>query len=290
MSDVPDPVRVIARDRGDRLGEGLLWSARDDALYWTDILGQRLNRLRLADDRVDSWDMPEMIGWVIERRDHPGFIAGLHSGVVALTLDPLTIDPLVAIEPDTPGNRLNDAVADAHGRIWAGTMPLGCDVPTGSLYQLDPDLRLTKIDSGYTVANGPVFGADGAWLYHTDSPLRRIYRFPIDAEGVVGARETFITFDLDWGSPDGMTVDSSGGLWVAHWGGGCISRFTADGIRERTIALPASQITNIAFAGHDLDRMFVTSAADGVDEPYGGALFEVDPQGFRGLPTQMFGG
>ena len=286
MSDV----KVIARDRHDRLGEGLLWSARDDAIYWTDILGQRINRLGLGNDRVESWAVPEMIGWVIERRDKPGFIAGFKSGIVALTLDPLTIEPLVAPEPDMPGNRMNDAVADAQGRIWAGTMPIGCDVPTGSLYRLDTDLKLTRIDSGYTVSNGPVISADGAWLYHSDTPHRRIYRFPIDAQNEVGPRQDFIAFERDWGNPDGMTVDADGGLWAAHWGGSAISRFTPDGVRERTIALPASQITNITFAGRELDRMFVTSAAIGVDEVYGGSLFEVDPQGFRGLPTQMFGG
>ena len=60
------------------------------------------------------------------------------------------------------------------------------------------------------------------------------------------------------------------------------ARFDQAGRRERAIALPASQITNVAFAGPDLDRMFVTSAADGVDEEHGGALFEVDPR-CRGL-------
>lgn len=281
---------VIARARRDQLGEGLLWSDRDQAVYWTDIIDQRLNRLRLADGQVESWAIPEMIGWVIERREHPGFIAGLKSGIAQLTLDPLTITPLVAPEPDQPGNRMNDAFADAWGRIWAGTMPVGCDVPTGSLYRFDPDHSLTRIDSGYTVTNGPVVSADGAWLYHTDSPLGRVYRFALDAQGNLGAREDFIAFAEDWGKPDGMTVDSAGGLWIAHWGGACISRFTSDGTRERSIALPASQITNICFAGPALDRMFVTSAADGLDEPHGGALFEVDPQGFRGLPTGQFGG
>lgn len=283
-------VRIVGRDRRDRLGEGLLWSARDDAVYWTDIVGRRLNRLRLADDRVDSWPVPEMIGWVIERRHQPGFIAGMQSGIAALTLDPLTVTPLAAPEPDLPGNRMNDAVADAHGRIWAGTMPVGCDAPTGSLYRLDTDLGLTRIDGPYTITNGPVVSADGAWLYHTDTASGRIFRFPLDANGDVGARQPFIAFEPAWGSPDGMTVDAAGGLWVAGWGGSAITRFTPDGARDRGIALPASQITNITFAGRDLDRMFVTSAADGVEEAHGGALFEVDPQGFRGLPTQMFGG
>ena len=68
-----------------------------------------------------------------------------------------------------------------------------------------------------------------------------------------------------------MTVDAEGGLWIAHWGGGRVSRFTAEGELERSIELPASQITSCVFAGPDLDRMFVTSAADGRhDEEHAG--------------------
>ena len=282
-------VKIIQRDALDRLGEGLLWSARDRALYWVDILAQRLFRLNPGNNQVDSWDVPEMIGWVIERRDVLGFIAGFTSGFAELTLDPLTITPIASPEADMPGNRMNDAVADAQGRIWAGTMPVGCDAPTGSLYRLETDRSVTKFDSGYTVTNGPVISPDGAWLYHTDSPLGSVYRFPLDASGEPGARAPFIRFEAGWGHPDGMTVDRDGGIWIAHWGGSCVSRFTPDGERERSIQLPASQITNCVFAGEDLDRMFVTSAADGVDEPHGGALFEIEP-GCVGLPARTYAG
>jgi xylono-1,5-lactonase len=281
--------RVVPRDVRDTLGEGLLWSARDDALYWTDILAPALNRLSFADGAVTRWDMPEMIGWVIERRDAPGFIAGLRSGFAELTLDPLTITPIVDPEPDLPDNRLNDAKADRWGRIWAGSMPLTADRPTGNLYRLDPDRTLSHVDSGYSVANGPAISPDQNWLYHTDTVARQIYRFALDADGVRD-RAPFITFEEEWGYPDGMTVDAEGHLWVAHWGGARITRFTPDGAFENSIALPASQITNICFAGDGLDRMFVTSAADGLpDEEHAGALFEVDA-GVRGLPPGQFAG
>ena len=127
------------------------------------------------------------------------------------------------------------------------------------------------------------------WLYHNDSALGLVYRFAIDPDGELGARHEFIRFTPDWGSPDGMAVDADGGLWIAQWGAGCVGRFLPDGQRERIITLPASQVNNVVFAGPGLDRMFVTSAADGVDEPHGGCLFEVDP-GVCGLPTRTFAG
>ncbi len=282
-------VRIVARDRVDRLGEGPLWSARDNALYWVDILGQRLNRLTLADSAVTSWAMPDMIGWVIERRDRPGFIAGLRRGVAALTLDPLAIAMRVAVEPDLPQNRLNDAKADGQGRIFFGTMPVAIDGPSGNLWRHDPDGSLTRLDAGYTVANGPAISADGRWLYHTDSVPGRIYRFALAADGSLGERTLFRQFGPGEGKPDGMTFDSDGGLWVACWGAGRIVRLDAHGTIDDAIALPASQISSVAFAGPGLDRLFVTSAADGVAEPHGGALFEV-AAGRTGLPPERFAG
>jgi D-xylonolactonase len=281
-------MRVVPRDRVDRLGEGLCWSAREQAVYWTDILGRCVNRLRLEDGRVDSWAMPDMIGWIIER-EQGGFVAGLGRRIVALTLDPLSIETIADPEPERDGNRMNDAFATPAGAIWAGTMPHSADRPTGALYRLDPDGTLVHADDGYSISNGPVLSPDGAWLYHTDSLPGLIYRFAVAADGSLGRRELFIAFEDAWGKPDGMAIDAEGGLWVACWSAGCITRFTPDGARDRSIAVPASRVTNCIFAGDALDRMFVTSAAEGVDEPLGGALFEIDP-GCTGMPQARYAG
>ena len=282
-------VRIVEGSGHSQLGEGPLWSERDDAVYWVDIIGRKLLRLSLADDQVVCWDMPGPIGWVIERRSKPGFIAGFASGFAELELDPLNIRPIGDPEPDLPGNRMNDAKADPNGRIWAGTMAANCTDVSGSFYRLDPDFSWARVEGPYGIANGPAISPDGRTLYHTDTALSQIYRFELRDDGTLGPRQVHIRFEREWGTPDGMTLDADGGLWVAHWGGSRVSRFTPEGKLERSIALPASQITSCTFAGENLDRMFVTSAADGVDEPDAGKLFEVDP-GCRGLPTLMFGG
>ena len=280
--------RPIARNRCDQLGEGPLWSDRDNALYWVDILGQRVNRLDLSDQHVTGWSMPEPIGWLIEREHLPGFIAGFASGFAELELDPLVIKPIADPQPSHPANRMNDAKADGTGRIFAGTKAEDGQA-SGALFRLDCDKSVTEVDSSYHIANGPAISADGRFLFHTDSALNQIFRLEILADGTLGSRRLFIEFPPEWGSPDGMTMDVDGYLWVAHWGGSRISRFRPDATLDRAIALPASQITSCTFAGPNLDRMFVTSAADGVDEPYGGHLFEVDP-GVKGLPTMRFRG
>lgn len=279
----------IACDIRCELGEGPLWCARDHALYWVDILGRALHRLSLADGSVRSFEMPAKIGWVIERREQPGFIAGLQTGFHELVLEPFACRPLVDPEPGLPDNRMNDARADHLGRIWAGTMDCDIRSATGSLYRLDPDFGVTRQDEGYLVTNGPAFG-DGC-MYHSDTGLGVVYRFAMTPDGEIHDRAEFIRFPREWGYPDGMTVDAEGGLWIAHWGGGRVSRFTPDGELERAIALPASQITSCTFAGEHLDRLFVTSAAQNHrdDEPRSGMLFEVDP-GVRGRAPNRFAG
>lgn len=281
--------RTIVRTHRDRLGEGLLWSARENAVFWVDILGRRINRVSLADDTTSSWEVPETIGWIIERESAPGFIAGIGRRFARISLDPLTIIPIADPEPERGGNRCNDAKADAAGRIWAGTMPSDGIAPSGAFYRLNPDHAVTRVDDGYRIANGPAISGDGRSLFHTDTALGAIFRFAINDDGSLAPRTPHILFDPEWGSPDGMTLDIDGCLWVACWGGSRVMRFTPDGVPDRTIVLPATQITNVCFAGASLDRMFVTSASDGVDEPEAGALFEIDP-GCQGLPTLRFGG
>ncbi len=280
---------LVKRDVRDQLGEGACWSPRDRAFYWVDILAPALNRLSLDDGRVVRWAMPEPLGWVV-RRSAGGLIGGFQSGVAEIRLDPLVITPIVDPEPHLPGNRMNDGKADAQGRIWFGTMDMAEEADTGALYRLDSDRRWTRLDDGYRVTNGPAFSLDGQWLYHSDTARRTIYRFALAPDGSVADRRPFIRFGDDDGYPDGMTVDAAGGLWVAHWGGGRISRFAPDGTLDRSIALPAQQITNMAFAGDDLDRLFVTSAAKGLpDSEHDGGLFEVE-SGAIGRPTHEYAG
>jgi D-xylonolactonase len=281
-------VTRIARETRDTLGEGALWCARDGAFYWVDILAPALNRLSLASGLVERFVMPEPLGWVVEHAQG-GFVGGFRTGVARITLDPVSVGPRVGPEPHLPGNRMNDGKADHTGAIWCGTMDMAEVEQSGSFYRLSPEGQWAQIDSGYGVTNGPAFSPCGRWIYHTDSFKRTIYRFARQGDGAVD-REVFVLFTEADGYPDGMTCDADGYLWVAHWGGARISRFAPDGTLDRAIAMPARQITNIAFGGEGLDRMFVTSAAIGLPESADdGALFEVEA-GVCGLAPFAYAG
>jgi sugar lactone lactonase YvrE len=284
-----DVARCVC-DASALLGEGPLWVERENAVYWVDIKGRALHRLVLDDLAHTAWPMPEMLGWVVERREQPGFIAGFKSGFARLYLDPLRIEPICAPEAHLPYSRMNDAAVDRAGRIWAGTMDDREQEPSGCLYRLDGAGHCSRHDTGYVVSNGPTFSPEHDVLYHTDTTRRVIYRFAVAADGTLGAREEFVVFPEAWGWPDGMATDVEGGIWVAHWGGGRVSRFLPDGRLDRVVGLPVAQVTSCCFAGPTLERMFVTTAAIGrSDEPLAGGLFEVTP-GVRGARTYAFAG
>jgi len=286
---------TLVWDAKAELGEGPIWSTRDQAVYWVDIKGRMLHRYRLGGGK-QSWQMPENIAWICERGGEGGFIAGFDRTISELRLDPLVITARVTPEPDIDGNRLNDAKADHLGRIWFGTMQDAEREPVGSLYRLDSDFSFSRQDAGYFCTNGPTFSPDGKAAYHNETVGdASIYRFDLLVDGSLADKRIFAKFSPGEGYPDGMTTDAEGFLWVAHWGGWGISRFRPDGTRERFIRLPVSQVTSCTFAGDRLDRLFVTSARIGLSEqqlraePDAGGLFEVSP-GVCGMPTNKFSG
>lgn len=277
------------------LGEGPLWSAREQALYWVDILQHRLHRYAPGElQRERSWQFDEEISSVAERMGKPGLIVTLRHGFAFF--DPATekLEKLVAPEAHLPDNRFNDGKCDRQGRYWAGTIDFACQAPTGSLYRLTPDMQCVQMDSGYPVTNGPAWSADERIMYHNDSVNGRVYAFDFDAEtGDIDNKRIFLQLGPNEGSPDGMTTDADGGLWIAQWGASCVTRRDSLGQVLMTIRLPVSQVTSCAFGGPDLRTLYITSAASGLDadqreaEPMAGGLFAVDLD-IVGLAADMF--
>ncbi|ESQ87321.1 hypothetical protein ABAC460_20060 [Asticcacaulis sp. AC460] len=280
---------------GSILGEGPLWSERDNTLYWVDIRGKKLHAYGLGDGALKHWDMPDLIDWVVLRKSG-GFLVAILRTVHTLTLEPFSLTPLFEIEPENKDNRLNDAKVDPHGRIWTGTMHMPFNQKTAALYRIDADLSVHKVDSPYLCTNGPGFNRDGTRMYHNETSEGIVYAFDVAADGSLSNKRVFYTFPKGVGLPDGVTVDAQDGIWVSHYNGGRVTRFKTDGTIDFEIKVPAKQSTSMTFAGPNLDRMFVTTAAQppvDADDPQAGTLFEIPKaslRGHTGLPTELFAG
>jgi len=188
----------------------------------------------------------------------------------------------------------NDGKVDRHGRLWLGTKHLEEREPTGQLYRVSPDGESAVVDGGFVCSNGPAFSPDGCTLYFADTTERRILAYDLGAAGgELTRRRVFATFTPEEGEPDGMTTDTQGGLWVCHWGGGRVTRFTSEGERDSVVALPVPNVTSCCFGGPDLRTLFITTAS--VDMPAGwagkapcaGKLFSVEAE-HTGLPEPVF--
>ncbi len=291
----PDPAVELALDSADLLGEGPVWSADEGALYWVDIKHPRVRRWTPATgDRAD-WKVPADIG-SMAIRSRGGMVLALQHGFATLDLGDGTITSLHDPEPDLHGNRFNDGKCDPQGRFWAGTMDEDENVPSGSLYRLDPDLHSHRMVQGIICSNGLGWSPDGKLMYYTDTRTHRIDVFSFESEtGDIANRRTFAEVPADHGVPDGLTVDAEGMLWVACWGGWRVVRYAPDGSVNREVMMPVPQPTSCAFGGPSLNELYVTSARVGLDRssleqaPRSGGIFQIDTDS-RGQGEYLFAG
>ncbi|WP_371794666.1 SMP-30/gluconolactonase/LRE family protein [Streptomyces sp. NBC_01718] len=265
---------VLGIDRLE-LGEGIRWT--DGRAVLTDILSGRL--LSAPDDPAASLGLiarlPFPLGAVAPVEARPGqWIAAAGTGICRID-DAGRVDWIARPEDDAPvPMRMNDGVADPHGRFWAGSMAYEATEDAGSLYRVDRDGRVTRVLRDITVPNGPAFTADGTVMYLADSARGIIRRYPVDPDtGDLGEPGLFVT--LGSGSPDGMTADAEGGLWTAVWGTGQVHRYHPDGTLDRVVELAAVQPAGLCLGGPDGRTLLVTSARIGLPDPgpFDGAVF-----------------
>ena len=250
------------------LGESPVWSAVENAVYWIDIPGKKLHRTEPDTGRTRSWELPRLPGMIALRR-RGGLVVALEDGLYGFDPGSGRFDPLVGLEADRPENRPNDGKCDAAGRLWVGTMNItDGSRPTGSLFRIDPDLTVTKIDSGLRVPNGLAWSPANDVMVHTDTRANVVWSYAFDAiSGERSAKREFFRFDRDRsGGVDGAAMDAEGGYWTVLFGGGKLIRVTPDGRRDREISLPVSQPTMPAFGGADMRTIFITSAARNLDD------------------------
>lgn len=284
---------------GAELGEGPVWIPEQNRLYFVNLVGNTLHALD-GDGTRHAWPLPDYVCWLIPRKDGDGWMAGLRDGIVRLWLESagqpsLRFEYLHKLPGADTGIRLNDAKADAAGRIWAGSMNAR-DVSRadGKLFRLDPDGSLHVALPEYHICNGPTFSLDGRTMYHNDSYLNRTYAYEVGADGRLGTLRLWRQFGEGEGSPDGMTVDSEDCVWIAQWGGSRVCRYSPSGELLTTVRMPVTQPSSVAFGGADLKTLYITSAWQGFDaaqraaDPLAGALFSVQLD-VAGVPVARFG-
>ncbi|BCS93750.1 SMP-30/gluconolactonase/LRE family protein [Metallosphaera javensis (ex Sakai et al. 2022)] len=252
-----------------RLGEGPLWDPRNGTLYWVDIEGGKLHVTREGKDR--TIDAPSMISALGLTEDPDTLIA---SAGLTLYRYSHTFTPISSIKGE--GVRFNDGKCGPEGEFWVGTMDLKEERDVGTLYRFNGDF--TPLVDHLIISNGMDWFRNVYYL--VDSPRKRVYAFRVRGDELESLGAAVETSDYP-GVPDGMVVDSSGLIWVAHYGGGLITVWEAFSRRPvLEIRTPVKIVTSLTFGGPDLNQLFITSSSR-AGEDLGGSVFVMDTD-YRG--------
>jgi sugar lactone lactonase YvrE len=272
------------------LGEGPIWDARTQSLYWIDILDKRI----YAGSDVLA-ELDDFIGCIAPRKKG-GLILTRRFSFASLELDSAKLTSLITLKAEPLNNRFNDGKCDPRGRFLAGTMDLGESESTGSLYSFDGK-SVIRLLSNITISNGLTWSPDYKTFYYIDTPTREVRAFDYDLEtGVIANSRSAIYVPEAFGWPDGMTSDQQGNLWIAMWGGAQITKWNPNtGQLLEGIPVPAKNVSSCVFGGKDLNELYITSARKDLDEatltryPLTGGVFRIQTN-VEGMPTFEFEG
>jgi sugar lactone lactonase YvrE len=272
--------------------EGPVWSPSWGGLRWVDMFAGDVLSMGLDDPDVGAIGRRHVgaKAAALRPRRGGGAVIAVERGFV-LEDAAGELDPLPELWTD-PGLRMNEGGCDPDGRFYCGSMAYDQGPGRGSMYRLDGDGTVSVVFGGSTISNGLAWSPDGSIAYYIDTPTRRVDMFDYATNSGLTRRRTFIEITDTPGSPDGMTVDAQGHVWVALYGGSAVRRYRPDGALDGVIELPVTNVTACTFAGADLDHLIITTSREGVPEgmqPEAGSLFRSRP-GVTGLPAADFAG
>ncbi len=277
------------------LGEGPFWDPEKELLYWIDIAGKTINSIDVSNRLNKQVKLGQRPGCAA-LFETEGIILAMENGFYKMNENSnleFICDPEKAISQ----NRFNDGKCDAAGRFWAGTM---CDDQTeisGALYCIDINMKVHKKLDNIGISNGIAWSPDNKTMYFIDTPTRHIDAFDYNIEtGDIKNRHTVIFMPENHGSPDGMSIDEEGMLWVCEWGGAKVSRWNPKtGKLIDEIKVPATYVTSCSFGGKFMNELYITTARIGLgeeefkNESYAGGVFKVDA-GVKGAKSYKFKG
>ena len=274
------------------LGEGTLWVSEHSSIYFVDIKKKKIFSFNIKNKKKKIFKVNKEIGFIAHIKDYI-FILGLQGELRIQNLKSKKILKSIKIEPNLKLNRINDGKTDPAGNLWFGTMDnLERKIEKGSLYKLDKNFKLIKVDKNYRITNGPAF-IDQHNFYHTDSPKKIIYKIKINKNNKIVSKKIFKKLSPEEGSPDGMTLDKNKNLWVAHFHGACVSVFNQKAKLIHRIQFPAKNITNCAFGGKNTKELYISTATKGMSKAdlqnfrYSGFFFSVKTN-TRGVLQKKF--
>ena len=257
------------------LGESPLWHPQEQVLNWCDIPGRHVHRFDPASRQHRQWLFHTEVACCAACAEG-GLLLALRDGLWNFNPADGGLTQLSAAPYAQAIERFNDGKVDAQGRFWCGTIYEPRDTPSAGLYRW-ANRQLQLIAGNITVSNGLAWSPSGRTLDWADTPIHVVYACDFDPRsGTLSHRRVFARFaprDLAQGlahyggRPDGAAVDAEGCYWVAMFEGGCLQRFTHEGVLLQILRLPVRCPTMPCFGGPDLRSLFITPSRENRPAP-----------------------
>jgi len=281
----------------DLLGEAPQWHAPEQRLYWVDAFAPAINRLDPVSGHVTRFALPFDIGSFVFCRDGD-LVAGTRAGFQRIRFEGGMAHCTPLADPLAHDRRLmlNDGKCDRRGRYWCASVHSDFVGRSAELYRLGADGQALRMDGDFIIGNGIAFSPDDACMYLADSRDETVWVYDFDLErGTISGKRSFYSTRAITGRVDGATCDRDGNYWCALVHGAAIACISPQGRLIEHISVPVKHPTMVAFAGPQLDQLYVTSASCLLDVaergrwPHAGALLRIDGLGALGLPEPFFG-
>ena len=261
----------VLSDEKYRLAESPFYDPRFDRLSQVDIPDGKLYQWMYGS--LQSFDFGEPIGAAIPFQKSDGFLVAGKSGLWKFENGRKEIAFDLQDEYESY-QRSNDAKADPEGRVFFGSVTGDDDHEAGgNLYRFDGN-KIVCVQKDTKLSNGMAWSSDHKKFFFSDSLEHAVFTYDYNIKtGEISNRK--ILFHVDDGVPDGMCIDSQDRLWVAIWDGNRIEcRNSLTGELEAVVNVPAAHVSSCCFYGNDLDKLFITTAGDGLQGAFDGRLYE----------------
>lgn len=153
----------------------------------------------------------------------------------------------IALEMQGDNLRCSDGCVLPDGSVVLGIVDRDLKTNAGLLIRIDGKGQIHEVCGGATIPNGVAVMPDGQRVIWVDSPTQQLVEFSIKPDGALSQPRPYFEIPKDLGVPDGLTVDSDGGIWIAMWGGGKVVRVSSELVIDVLVEVGCKNVTSCAF-------------------------------------------
>ena len=196
-------------------GEGPRWRA--GKLWFSDMHDQRVCTVTAAGEKqvvlALEDDQPSGLGWLPDGR----LLVVSMSKRQLLVCDDKTLEVYADLSNLAPYH-CNDMVVDTSGRAYVGNFGFNlhkqAKPSTTNLIRVDPDRSIKVVAEDVFFPNGTVITPDKKTLIVAETFAGVLTAFDIDQDGDLSNRRNWAKLP-EGAVPDGICLDSAGGIWSA---------------------------------------------------------------------------